>query len=82
MRLFTQIRAVIAALVLVMHAPLGGEFGHLGISLFVGRFTRVAAAQQFDPTRATPREKLVLAQVAALQLLPLILEDRHGGLHP
>jgi hypothetical protein len=81
MRLFTRIRAVIAALALVMHAPTGGEFGHLGISLFIGRFTRVAAAQQFDITRPAPQRKLVLAQVAALELQSLILEDRHGGLH-
>ena len=26
--------------------------GYLGISVFTGRFTRIAAAQQFDPTKA------------------------------
>ena len=50
-------------IVLASHSPVGLALGqletnwgahvaHLGISLFVGRFTRVAAAQQFDPTRA------------------------------
>jgi hypothetical protein len=28
------------------------EFRYLGISVFTGRFTRSAAAQQFDPTKA------------------------------
>jgi hypothetical protein len=69
MSLVVTIRAVIAALVLVMHSPVGGHVGPLGLGLFVGRFTRVAAAQQFDPTRAAPATKSVLAQVAALDLL-------------
>jgi len=64
MGLLFKIRAVIAALLLVMHTS-GGPLGHLGIMLFIGRFTRVAAAQQFDLTRAATCSKLVLAQVAS-----------------
>jgi hypothetical protein len=61
MRLIIQIRALITLIVLASNSPLGlaiaqvdwGTHGsHLGISLFIGRFTRVAAAQQFDPSRA------------------------------
>ena len=68
MSLVATIRAVIAALVLVTHSPVGGHVGPVGLGLFVGRFTRVAAAQQFDPTRATEMTRSVLGQVSALDL--------------
>jgi len=51
MRLIAKIRALVTLLVLASHAPAAHD-GYLGISLFVGRFSRVAAAQQFDPTHA------------------------------
>jgi hypothetical protein len=52
MRLLRQIRALVTMIALASHTPIG-HVDQLGLSLFVGRFTRVAAAQQFDPTRPT-----------------------------
>jgi polyisoprenoid-binding protein YceI len=50
MLLFRQLRALLTLIVLANHTPVA-HVDQLGLSLFVGRFTRVAAAQQFDPTR-------------------------------
>jgi hypothetical protein len=44
-------RALVTLIVLANHTPVA-HVDQLGLSLFIGRFTRVAAAQQFDPTRA------------------------------
>ena len=52
MRLFSQIRALVTMIVLATHTPMG-HADQLGLSLFIGRFTRVAAAQEFDPTRSS-----------------------------
>ena len=43
-------RALVTLIVLANHTPVA-HVDQLGLSLFIGRFTRVAAAQQFDPTR-------------------------------
>jgi hypothetical protein len=51
-----QIRALVTTLVLASYSPVGiahgspdlAHTGHLAISLFVARRTRVAASQQFD----------------------------------
>src|SRR4029079_5176895 len=58
-----QIRALITAIVLASFSPFGlalfhgdqdrAHTGHLAISLFIGRRTRVAAAQQFNVTAAS-----------------------------
>ena len=51
MYLIAQIRVLITVLVLASCAPYGFDAdhpSHLALSLFVGRRTRVAAAQQFD----------------------------------
>jgi hypothetical protein len=58
MCLIARIRALITAVVLASYSPVGlaighespgsGHAGHLAISLFIGRRTRVAASQQFD----------------------------------
>jgi hypothetical protein len=56
MCLIAQIRALVTTLVLASYSPLAiahgspdlGHTGHLAISLFVARRTRVAASQQFD----------------------------------
>jgi hypothetical protein len=61
MRLLTQIRAVIALLVLASHSPLHPT----GVSMFVGRFSRVAVAQQFDPAKAAVREFTVVVTAGA-----------------
>ena len=53
MYLIAQIRVLITVLVLASCAPYGFDAdhpSHLALSLFVGRRTRVAAAQQFDVT--------------------------------
>jgi hypothetical protein len=60
MRLVAPTRALITAVVLATYSPFGlalgdadavsGHAGHLAISIFVGRRTRVAAAQHFDVT--------------------------------
>ncbi len=58
MRLVAQFRALFILIMLASYSPLGVaeqlEYGggHLGISVFTGRLTRIAAAQQFDPTKA------------------------------
>ena len=68
MRLLTQIRALFVLVMLATHSPLGIaiernaaapvpkgsllRIGFLGISTFTGRFTRLEAALQFDPTKA------------------------------
>jgi hypothetical protein len=55
MRLVSRIRALFTLIVMISHSPLGwgAELdGQLGVFMFTGRFTRVAAAQQFDPTSA------------------------------
>ncbi len=59
MRLIARIRVLFTLIVLANYSPLGvvihrvtGEsapVGCLGISLFTGRLTRAAAAQQFEP---------------------------------
>jgi len=81
MRLFTQIRALVAMIVLASHSPVGLALGqletdwgahvaHMGISLFVGRFTRVAAAQQFEPTQtgiSRCPSRFVLRAIAAMK---------------
>ena len=66
MCLIAWIRALITTIVLASYSPIGlaiehgepdsGHVGHLAISLFIGRRTRVAASQQFDvSSRATPK---------------------------
>ncbi len=58
MCLIAWIRAVITTIVLASYSPLvvghgqpGAErVGHLAVSLFIGRRTRVAASQQFNVT--------------------------------
>lgn len=62
MYLIAWIRALITTLVLASYSPLGlaidhgepdsGQVGHLAISLFIGRRTRVAASQQFNVTNS------------------------------
>jgi hypothetical protein len=64
--LIALIRALITTLVLASYSPVGDSWhaGHLSISMFIARRTRVAASQQFDvaswarcaprPTLATP----------------------------
>jgi hypothetical protein len=62
MRLLAQIRALFTLIVLASHSPLGfaihqaaelpAPMGIVGISMFTARFTRVAAAQAFDPAKA------------------------------
>ncbi len=58
MRRVAQIRALFTLIMLASYSPLGVADhqescgGYLGISVFTGRFTRIAAAQQFDPTKA------------------------------
>jgi hypothetical protein len=62
MCLIAQIRALITTLVLASYSPLGiahgphdlGHGGHLALSLFVGRRTRVAASEQFDVSHHRP----------------------------
>ena len=61
MCLIAWIRALITTIVLASYSPLGlaidhrepdsGHVGHLAISLFIGRRTRVAASQQFDVSK-------------------------------
>ena len=71
MCLIARIRALVTALVLASFSPVGlaaghgqpdaGHGGHLAISLFIGRRTRVAASQQFDVNRPAvihPRQHL------------------------
>jgi hypothetical protein len=56
MCLLARIRAVITAVVLASHSPVGAAIdhahpahpGHLAVGLFVGRRTRVAASQAFN----------------------------------
>lgn len=58
MCLIARIRVLITTIVLASYSPLGhaiglgdaelGRAGHLAISMFVGRRTRVAASQQFE----------------------------------
>lgn len=56
MCLIAYLRALVTTLVLASYSPVGiahgspdlGHTGHLAISLFVARRTRVAASQQFD----------------------------------
>jgi hypothetical protein len=56
MCLIARIRALITSLVLASYSPLAlahcpgatGHTGHLALSLFIGRRTRVAASEQFD----------------------------------
>jgi hypothetical protein len=61
---FARIRALLTLIVLAHYSPLAlatHQFseqplpafgGQLGISLFIARRTRVAATEQFEPTRA------------------------------
>jgi hypothetical protein len=56
MCLIARIRVLITTIVLASYSPLAvghgqpdaGHTGHLAISLFIGRRTRVAASQQFN----------------------------------
>jgi hypothetical protein len=58
MCLIARIRALITVMVLASYSPMGlaighespepGHGGHLALSLFIGRRTRVAASQQFE----------------------------------
>ena len=48
MCLIAQIRALVTTLVLASYSPVGMDHGHLALSLFIARRTRVAASQQFD----------------------------------
>lgn len=58
MCLIARFRALVTALVLASYSPFGtallpaesgsGHAGHLAVSMFIGRRTRVAASQQFD----------------------------------
>src|SRR5262245_23546114 len=51
MWLIAQIRVLITVVVLAGYSPFGFDTnhpGHLAISLFIGRRTRVAASQHFD----------------------------------
>ena len=56
MRLVSRVRALFTLIVLISHSPLGWsaerEGFRPGAFMFIGRFTRVAAAQQFDPASA------------------------------
>jgi hypothetical protein len=52
MRPLAQIRALFTLIVLASQSPLGFEHSTLGMSVFTGRFTRVAAAQSFDLAQA------------------------------
>ena len=56
MRLVSRIRALLTLIVLISHSPLGWgvelDGYRPGVFMFTGRFTRVAAAQQFDPASA------------------------------
>lgn len=57
MCLIAHIRVLITTLVLASFSPFGldvGHPGHLAISLFIGRRTRVAASQQFDVAGREP----------------------------
>lgn len=69
MCLIARIRVLITTLVLASYSPFGlvighaqadlGHGGHLAISLFIGRRTRVAASQQFDiASREQPQAAL------------------------
>ena len=61
MCLIVRIRVLVTAIVLASFSPVGlatghgqpdgGHGGHLAVSLFIGRRTRVAAAEQFDVNR-------------------------------
>jgi hypothetical protein len=51
MFLIAQIRILVTTLVLASYSPVGldvGQPGHLALSLFTGRRTRVAASQEFQ----------------------------------
>ncbi|HET9862006.1 MAG TPA: hypothetical protein VFP37_01075 [Steroidobacteraceae bacterium] len=60
MKLIARMRVLITAVVLASYSPFGlglgcdeggsGHAGHLAISIFVGRRTRVAASQHFEVT--------------------------------
>jgi hypothetical protein len=55
MRLFARLRALFTLIALVSYSPLGqadSSAGQMGLSVFIGRFSRAAAAQVLDPTKA------------------------------
>ena len=62
MYLIARIRVLFTLIMLASYSPLGvavhhmtdhsAPVGYLGISLFTGRLTRAAAAQQFEPSKA------------------------------
>jgi hypothetical protein len=86
MCLLARIRTLITALVLASYSPVGlaighespdsAHGGHLALSLFTGRRTRVAASQQFEvasrvcvspaPVRAAPASHAPLGDVALI----------------
>jgi hypothetical protein len=99
MRLFTRIRAFITLIVLMSHSPLAVAFehahstgaphvGHFGITLFIGRRTRVAASELFDltkpaisrcPSRSVRRTIAVWARVPGKSCGRLPLEPTCPG---
>jgi len=53
MCLFARIRALLTLIVLASYSPAPDVgSGHLGLTLFIARRTRVAAIEQFEPTKA------------------------------
>ena len=66
MCLIAWIRALITTIVLASYSPLvighgqpdAERVGHLAISLFIGRRTRVAASQQFNVTNSASAAKV------------------------
>ena len=55
MRLFARLRALFTLIALISYSPLGyadSGAGQLGVSVFIGRFSRAAAAEALDPTKA------------------------------
>src|SRR6185503_3543602 len=72
MCLIAQIRSLITAVVVASYSPFGmaidheqshgGHAGHLAISLFISRRTRVAASQQFDLAHRLNRDQIRRAE--------------------
>ena len=81
MCLIARIRILITAMVLASYSPVGiaighespesGHAGHLAISLFIGRRTRVAASQQFEvASRVCISPALATRRIAAAHSAP------------
>ena len=80
-----HIRILVTTLVLASYSPFGydaGQPGHLAISLFIGRRTRVAASQEFQVgSREQAQDRLPMASEACPLLLG-IEECPHSALEP